>query len=88
MPVAACDKRTVIGHDEYGHGSVDDVLRMAYAVLETAAFVYKGSDQFCRIDFSGTHGHELMAVFLKVFFHQVFGIVDLAHRGDGVKPQM
>ena len=61
---------------------------MADALIQAALLVDEGGGQLGGVDRAGAHGHELVAVVGEVALHQLLGVVDDAHGGDGVQPQV
>ena len=76
------------GQQQNGAGAVNDLLRVADAVDQAAPLVDEGGGQFGGVDLAGGHGHELMSRPGKGLGHQLFGVVDDAHGGDGEHPQV
>ena len=76
------------GQQQDGAGAVDDLLGVADAVDQAAPLVDEGGGQLGGVDLAGGHGHELMPRPGKGLGHQLFGVVDDAHGGDGEHPQV
>ncbi len=74
--------------DEDGHGALDLLLGVTDAGDQVVLLVDEGGHQLRGVDLAGAHGHELVAVVGKVALHQLLGVLDDAHGGDGVQPQV
>ena len=48
----------------------------------------EGRHQLCLVHFAAAHGHKLMAVIGEAGVDQRFGIVDDAHKGNGIQAQV
>ena len=76
------------GENEDGGGAVNQLLGVKNAVHQILLLVDEGGGELGGVDLSGAHGHELMAVVGEVALNELLGVVDDAHRGDGVQPQV
>ena len=74
--------------DEDGHGALDLLLGVTDAGDQVVLLVDEGGHQLRGVDLAGAHGHELVAVVGEVAVHQGLGVLDDAHGGDGVQPQV
>ena len=78
----------VRGQQQDGHGAVDDLLGVADALHQGILLVDESSSQLGGVDETVALGHELMARIGEVGLHQFLSVIDDAHRGDGVQPQV
>ena len=77
-----------VRENEDGGGAVDELLGVEYALHQAVLLVYEPGYQLRGIDCPGAHGHELVALAGEVLLYKSLGVVDYAHGGDGVEPQV
>ena len=87
-PVPGGDDLTLLCKEQQGEGAIDLLLGVQDAGDQVILLVDEGSGQLGGVDLSGAHGHKLMAVVGKIPLDQLLGVVDDAHRGDGVQSQV
>ena len=73
----------VLVQNQDGAGAFNSRLGIADAVDEIVAAVDEGGGELRGIDLAGGHGHELIARAGEGLFHQLLGVGDDAHGGDG-----
>ena len=76
------------GEDQDGAGAVDLRLGPVDAGYQVVLLIDEGGGQLGGVDLAGAHGQELVAVVGEIALHQRVGVVDDAHGGDGVQPQV
>ena len=64
------------------------LLRVQNALYQIFLLVDQGGSQLRGVDLTGGHGHKLMAGSGEGLLHQLFGVVDQAHGGNGEHTQM
>ena len=82
------DDLSLLGEDEQGHGALDHLLSVENPADQVALLVDEGGGELGGVDLARAHGHKLVAGGGEVLPDDVLGIVDDAHGGDGVEPQM
>ena len=78
--------QTVGLQNQDGAGAFDGGLGVADAIHQIVAAVNEGCGQLRGVDRAGGHGHELVARAGEGLFHQLLGVGNDAHGGDGKEP--
>ena len=80
-----CDRIVVM---YLGNVVENHALGITDALHEAAPLVDQRGSELGGVDFAGGHGHELMTRTGEGIRHQLFGIIDQTHRGDGEHSQV
>lgn len=78
----------VLFEDEDGRRAFNLLLCVADARDQIVHLVDERRNEFSLVDLARAHRHELMPVVGKIVVHQLFGIVDDAHRRNRIQPEV
>ena len=88
QPVTGGNDLAPLGEDEQGEGALDHLLGVENAGDQVILLVDEGGGQLGGVHPAGAHGHELVAVVGEIGLDQLVGVVDDAHRGDGIQTKV